>query len=75
LECRHWLSSHSRHSTYSYEATAGGFDRRLSLWGELFGVSIGIGDVDFSDEIDRGLCLSMQSAHRGGSNQGSGKHS
>src|SRR5262245_27650823 len=51
-QCRHRLSSHSRHSSYGYEATAGRFDGRLSLWGELFCVRIGIGDVDFSDEID-----------------------
>jgi hypothetical protein len=36
LQCRHWLSSHSRHSTYRYEATAGRFDGRLSLWANSF---------------------------------------
>src|SRR5262249_17931000 len=32
----HWLTPPSRQSSYSYEATAGCFDNRLSLWGELF---------------------------------------
>ena len=59
LHCRHRLSSQSRHSSYSYEATAGRFDDRLSLWGKLFCVSIGVRDIDFSDEVNRGLRLSV----------------
>ena len=59
LHCRYRLSSHSRHSSYGYEATASRFDGRLSLWGEFFCVSIGVRHIDFSDEVNRRLRLSM----------------
>jgi hypothetical protein len=59
LHCRHRLSSHSRHSSYSYEATTCRFDGRLSLWSKFFCVSIGVRHIDFSDEVNRRLRLSV----------------
>ena len=61
MQSGHRLSSNARYSSYYYEATAGRFDRRLSLWGELFCVSIGICDIDFSDEINGRFRLSVKS--------------
>src|SRR5437868_9013631 len=61
LQSGHRLSSKSRYSSYSYKATAGRFDDRLSLWGELFCISIGICDIDFSDKINGRFRLSVKS--------------
>jgi hypothetical protein len=55
------LSPKSRYSSYCYEPTTGRFDDRLSLRGEFFCVSIGVRDIDFSDEINGRFRLSVKS--------------
>ena len=74
LQSGHRLSSNARYSSYYYEATAGRFDRRLSLWGELFCVSIGICDIDFSDEINGRFRLSVKSLNSRTTESGSCDH-
>jgi hypothetical protein len=74
LQSGHRLSPDSRYSSYYYEATAGRFDRRLGLWGELLCVSIGICDVDFSDEINGRFRLGVKSLNSRTTESGACNH-
>ena len=57
-----WFRSHSCGSSYDDKATASRFDGGLCLRGELCSVSFRVSDIDFSDQVNGWLGLSMEPA-------------